>query len=313
VLHRIQGAAILPSTLGLDPHLDLKERSHMPEATPTVKKYLLASDFDQTMSFHDSGLVLIELAGIPAGEFERKTTILSAQNLVQQGAELAYLLLHDSEYRSRVRKQHLYLAGRQIRLKENIARLRELVSGAIEGYRFDFHVLSAAPQEVIASALEGILPVDHIHGTQLGYDARGHVESVVRATAGYGKVATLDDLQAKLEIAADRIIYVGDGSSDIHVMLHVNRRDGFTIAVSEAKHIAQIAKRTVLSDNALSILIPILEEIVGWDASKIRTFFEQHGLQIHEWDKGRTDWLTIGPSVSAAVPDERKFIDVMGS
>ena len=30
-----------------------------------MKKYLLASDFDQTLSFNDSGLVLSELLGVP--------------------------------------------------------------------------------------------------------------------------------------------------------------------------------------------------------------------------------------------------------
>jgi len=47
-----------------------------------VKDYLLASDFDQTLSFNDSGLVLSELVGIPARDFERKTALLSAQNLI---------------------------------------------------------------------------------------------------------------------------------------------------------------------------------------------------------------------------------------
>ena len=37
-----------------------------------------------------------------------------------QGAELAYLLLHDPEFHSRVRREHLIEAGKQIRLKENI-------------------------------------------------------------------------------------------------------------------------------------------------------------------------------------------------
>ena len=59
------------------------------------------------------------------------------------------------------------------------------------------------------------------------YDSSGHVESIVRVTAGYGKVAVLNDLQGKVQVARDRIIYVGDGSSDIHVMLHVNRREAF--------------------------------------------------------------------------------------
>jgi hypothetical protein len=35
----------------------------------SVRSYLLASDFDQTLSFNDSGLVLSELVGIPAKVF----------------------------------------------------------------------------------------------------------------------------------------------------------------------------------------------------------------------------------------------------
>ena len=36
-------------------------------------------------------------------------------------------------------------------------------------------------------------------------------------------------------MSADRVIHVGDGSSNVHVMLHVNNHDGFTIAVSEER------------------------------------------------------------------------------
>ncbi len=268
----------------------------MQETAQPAKQYLLASDFDQTLSFHDSGLVSSELAGIPRDVFERKTAILSVQNLVQQGGELAYLLLHDPEFRARVRREHLVQAGKRIRLKKNIKQLSELLANGVGGYRFDFHVISAAPQEVVQSALEGIVPAGHIHGTQLLYDASGQVEGIVRVNAGYGKVAVLDDLQRLAQVGPDRIIYVGDGSSDIHVMLHVNRRDGLTIAVSEARSIAQVAKRTVLSEDALSILVPLLEEIADWDTVHIRAFFEAHGLLIREWDKIRADWLTIAPN-----------------
>jgi predicted HAD superfamily phosphohydrolase len=114
--------------------------------------------------------------------------------------------------------------------------------------------------------------------------------------AGYGKVARLEELEAKLQISPNRTVYIGDGSSDIHVMLNVNTRDGFTIAVSEAKHIARIAKRTVVSDNALSVLMPILEDVVGWDTAHIRQLFESYGLILQEWEKARTDWLTIRES-----------------
>src|SRR5256884_9298187 len=63
----------------------------------TMKRYLLASDFDQTLSFNDSGIVLSELLGI--SNFREKAAGLSRIHLVQQGAELAYLLPHDPEYR----------------------------------------------------------------------------------------------------------------------------------------------------------------------------------------------------------------------
>jgi len=260
---------------------------------PSTKQYIFASDFDQTLSHNDSGYVLSELLGIPTEEFERKAEGMAKLNLVQQGGELAYLLLHDPEFHDRVRPEHLREAGKRIRLKENIDFLHRVLNKGISGYRFEFYVVSAAPVEVIQSALEGIVPADHIFGTQFRYHPSGEIAAIEKVTAGYGKVATLDRLQTDLQISSDRIVYVGDGSSDVHVMLHVNRRDGFTIAVSENKHLAPIAKRTVLSSNALGVLIPILEEIVGWDRIQIRAFLESQGFVIQEWDKVSTDVVTI--------------------
>ena len=269
-----------------------------------MKNYLLASDFDQTLSFNDSGIVLSELLGVT--DFAEKVAGMAQINLVQQGGELAYLLLHDPEYR-RVRKEHLTEVGRRIRLKQNIHLLPQILSAGIEGHHFSFYVISAAPEEVIQSALAGLVPPDHIYGTRFNYHPlTGEIQSIVRVPAGYGKVAVLDGLQAQLQLSSDRIVYVGDGSSDVHVMLHVNRRDGYTIAVSENKYIAQIANRSILSDDALSPLIPILEDLIGWkDAARIRSLFEAWGLQIQEWDKVRTDWLTIRetPLPGAAVPE----------
>lgn len=255
-----------------------------------MKQYLLCSDFDQTLSFNDSGIVLSELLGITG--FREKTTGLSDIHLVQQGAELAYLLLHDPEYR-RVRREDLVAVGKRIRLKQNIPLLSRFLE-ELDEYQFTFNVISAAPEEVIRSALEGIVPEDRIYGTRFRYDAKsGEIESIVRVPAGYGKVAVLEELRARLPVAADRVIYVGDGSSDVHVMLHVNRLGGLTVAASENRYLTPIAKRTVLSDNALSVLVPILEDIVGWDSSRIRELFETHGFVLQEWDKIRTDTLTI--------------------
>jgi 2-hydroxy-3-keto-5-methylthiopentenyl-1-phosphate phosphatase len=255
------------------------------------KEYLVASDFDQTLSFNDSGIVLSELLGRTG--FKEKVAGMARTHLVQQGGELAYLLLHDPEYRC-VRREHLVETGKRIRLKGNIEMLIRILTDGIDGHRFSFHVISAAPEEVIQSALEGIVPPENIYGTRFNFHpGTGEIQSIARVAAGYGKVAVLDDLQTRLQVSPDQIIYVGDGSSDVHVMLHVNRRDGFTIAVSENRFIVPIARRTVLSDSALAVLIPILDSLLKWDSIKIRELVATYGITLQNWDKIRTDWLTF--------------------
>ena len=256
-----------------------------------AKQYLLASDFDQTLSFNDSGVVLSELIGFDA--FHDKVKGLSEMNLVQQGAELSYLILHDPDFR-RVRKEHLIETGKRIRLKHDVDLFARSLDSISDGYKISFYVISAAPQEIIQSALEGIVSPDHIFGTRFRYnEATGEVDSIVRASAGWGKITVLEELRATLGISHDHIIYVGDGSSDLPVMMHVNQYDGLTIAVSEAKFITRIARRTVLSDNAMSVLVPVLEEVLRWDSPEIRRFFASRGLVLREWEKMRTDMLTI--------------------
>jgi HAD superfamily phosphoserine phosphatase-like hydrolase len=258
------------------------------------RNYLVASDFDQTLSFNDSGLILSEVLGVPS--FEEKVEGLARSNLVQQGGELAYLIRHDPEFRG-VRREHLIETGRRVRLRSNIAALAELLERGIEGHTFSFFVISAAPREVIESALEGLVAPDHVFGTELEYDAyTGEVRSISRVPAGYGKVAVIEELESRLQIVPSRTIYIGDGRSDVHVMLHVNNRDGYTIAVSENEHLARIAKSTVLSENAFSVMVPILEQVLGWRASDIHGLFESNGLRLEEWEKARTDRVTVTDS-----------------
>jgi len=270
-------------------------------------QYLLASDFDQTLSFNDSGVVLAELVGVHG--FHDKVRGLAQINLVQQGAELSYLILHDPEFR-RIRREHLIEAGKLIRLKHDVKLFAKTLEALADGYKFNFHVISAAPQEIIQSALEGIVPPENIHGTKFYYEpSSGEVKAIIRASAGWGKVTVLEEIRAQLGISHDHIVYMGDGSSDLPVMMHVNQYDGLTIAVSEAEFITRIARRTVLSDNAMIVLIPVLEEVLRWDSSRIRRYFATQGLMLREWGKTRTDNLTI--EVSPEVPHiESPQIDV---
>jgi len=270
------------------------------KTTEPTTEYLVASDFDKTLSFNDSGLVLSEILGVE--DFEEKVAGLAHTNLVQQGAELAYLLRHDPAFR-RVRREHLVEAGRHVRLKHNVALLVRVLTSGLPGYSFPFYVISAGAAEVVRSALDGIVPPDRIFGTEFEFDpSTGEICNVTQVPAGYGKVAVLQDLEARLHVSPDHTIYMGDGSSDLYVMQHVNSRDGHTIAVSESKSIGRIAQRTVLSDNALSVLVPILEDILHWDSARIRELFAHHGLALQDWDKIRTDWLTFHESAEIEEP-----------
>src|SRR5947209_18101204 len=105
-----------------------------------LKLYLFASDFDQTLSFNDSGYVLSALVGIPAEEFQRKSAGMAKLNLVQQRAELAYLSLHDPEFRARVRRKQLYEAVKRIRLQANTELLYKIPDSAVDGHGLEIYV-----------------------------------------------------------------------------------------------------------------------------------------------------------------------------
>jgi len=52
----------------------------------------------------------------------------------------------------------------------------------------------------------------------------------------------------------------------------------------------------VLGDNALATLVPILEEIAGWQRRRSDSLFESYGFLIQGWDRVQTDWVTLRPS-----------------
>jgi hypothetical protein len=104
-------------------------------------------------------------------KIHERVTRLSDTHLVQQGGELAYLLIHDLDFRH-VRREHLRAAGKRVRLKENIRLLSQLLQD-FGGCHFSFYVVSAGPQEVVESALEGIVPPKNIFARQVGIQRGG--------------------------------------------------------------------------------------------------------------------------------------------
>jgi hypothetical protein len=82
--------------------------------------------------------------------------------------ELAYLLVHDPDFR-KIRAEDLRAGEKKVRLKADIPMLVQLL-GALEGYNFTPYVVSAGPQEIAESALEGIIAPGNIFAS----NAKGH-------------------------------------------------------------------------------------------------------------------------------------------
>jgi len=114
---------------------------------------------------------------------------------VQQGGELAYLIRHDPEFRG-VRREHLVEAGRRVRLKSAIPALADFMKRGTEGYRFSFFCNIGSSARIVISALAGIIPPEHIYGTELELTPiRRKFVPIKRVPAGYGKVAVIEELE----------------------------------------------------------------------------------------------------------------------
>ena len=58
-------------------------------------------------------------------------------------------------------------------------------------------------------------------------------------------------------------------------------------------------------DLGVSVIVPVLEHVFGWPSAKIRALFQTYGLSLQEWERIRTDVVTVGESLSptsAAAP-----------
>ena len=256
------------------------------------KKIIFASDFDKTLSVGDVGYILSAKLGVSTEQFDRKIEEIKRKNIVQLGGELAHLIVRDPDYVGKVTKDLLCEVGKEIELKKGVSELVKILTDGIDNYVFSPYILSAAPKECVEKAVENILPASSVYGTTFIYK-NGVVQDVERTNAGHAKVATLDMLKEKEGVPRDAIIYVGDGSSDVHVMLHVLSYNGYPITVSPSPYMGHICRRSVISENVLSILVPILEDLLKYDKEKVRAYFEGRGHPILEWNRADTEWLDI--------------------
>jgi len=56
-----------------------------------------------------------------------------------------------------------------------------------------------------------------------------------------------------------------------------------------------VLESTTYPGTTEEVLVPILEQIAGWQRPRIRQLFESYGFLIQDWDRVQTDWITLRP------------------
>ncbi|MBU1075706.1 MAG: haloacid dehalogenase-like hydrolase, partial [Spirochaetes bacterium] len=120
------------------------------------KKFLIASDFDHTLSRNETGQLLSQSIGIDRYVYKEKISKLRKENVVQAGGELAYLIANDPDYKGKVTKEVLNQACKYIELKDDVKILAEILANGFENIKTLFYVISAGPEIMVEKALHGI-------------------------------------------------------------------------------------------------------------------------------------------------------------
>jgi hypothetical protein len=58
----------------------------------------------------------------------------------------------------------------------------------------------------------------------------------------------------------------------------------------------------VLSDSAFSVLVPVLDQVLGMRTSQIRALFEANGQMLSDWERARTDRVRILEAAGSPLP-----------
>jgi HAD superfamily phosphoserine phosphatase-like hydrolase len=258
------------------------------------KKFLVASDFDHTLSKNETGAILSNSIGITKYPFKEKLAELRKMNLVQLGGELTYLIANDKDFKGKITRQIMTEACSEVELKDDVKEFIEILNNGIDDNKFLFRVISAGPEMMVTKALEGILPPEHIYASRYNFDDSGTVTGIERGGGGQAKVDIMEEIIEKENIPRDNVIYIGDGSSDYNVMLHIAAYGGYPIAVRFKTYIGHISKITVVSHSALANLIPILQNKLNYNEDQIHDFFHDLKRPLQKRDLVNVEFVTVG-------------------
>lgn len=219
-----------------------------------VKKESIAAiiyDFDKTLTDQDmQNYSFIPALGLTPNEFWSKTGQFTAETGVERILSYMYMMVKEAKEKGiTLTKEYLYSLGKDLKYFNGVLEWFDRINkyGEEKGVKIEHYLISSGTKEIIDGSIIAH-EFKQIFGCEFYFDPETKVPVWPKLAINYtaktqfyfritkGILDVIEDnavnrKQDELRIPRKNVIYIGDGMTDVPVMLLVRQNGGHSIAV----------------------------------------------------------------------------------
>lgn len=208
-------------------------------------------DFDKTLTDQDmQNYSFIPALGMTPSEFWRKTGEFSAETGVERILSYMYMMVNEAKEKGiELTREYLYSLGKDLEYFKGVLTWFKRINdyGREKGVKIEHYLISSGTKEIIDGSVVAH-EFTQIFGCEFYFDPVTNVPIWPKLAINYtaktqfyfritkGIKDIIDDnavnrKQTHLRIPRQNVIYIGDGMTDVPIMLLVRQNGGHSIAV----------------------------------------------------------------------------------
>ncbi|HZJ89865.1 MAG TPA: HAD family hydrolase [Bacilli bacterium] len=208
-------------------------------------------DFDKTLTDQDmQNYSFIPALGMTPAEFWGKTGQFTEKTGVERILSYMYMMVNEAKEKGiKLTKEYLYSLGKDLQYFEGVLTWFDRINkyGEEKGVKIEHYLISSGTKEIIDGSIIA-KEFKQIFGCEFYFDPETKVPVWPKLAINYtaktqfyfritkGIVDIIDDQavnrkQDELRIPRKNVIYIGDGMTDVPVMLLVRQNGGHSVAV----------------------------------------------------------------------------------
>ncbi len=219
-----------------------------------AKKEIIAAiiyDFDKTLTDQDmQNYSFIPALGMTPSEFWQKTGEFSAETGVERILSYMYMMVNEAKEKGiELTREYLYSLGKDLEYFNGVLTWFKRINdyGRKKGVKIEHYLISSGTKEIIDGSVVAH-EFTQIFGCEFYFDPVTNVPIWPKLAINYtaktqfyfritkGIKDIIDDnavnrKQTHLRIPRQNVIYIGDGMTDVPIMLLVRQNGGHSIAV----------------------------------------------------------------------------------